>query len=104
MKLFTYGTLTGDHYTMGNATFLGKSTTVKEYHKGQNNWYPYLLEKSQLSTAIISGNLWEIPEEDFGEIDRYEGAPDLFDKKLIEVKNGDIVVQAYCYFIDPKEI
>jgi len=93
---------------MGNATFLGKSTTVKEYHKGQNTWYPFLLEKVgkdiTKETAIISGNLWEIPEEDFSEIDRYEGAPDLFDKKLIEVKNGKDIVQAYCYFIDPKEI
>lgn len=106
MKLFTYGTLTADHFTMGNAEFIDKVKTDDEYFKGQTDWYPFLLEGPEKFIDNIYGNLWEIPEEDFKEIDRYEGAPTLFYRKLIEVKSltNEDTFTAWCYFLNPKEL
>jgi len=105
MLLFTYGTLNEDRPTMKNAEMICPVETVEKYYKDQQSFYPYLLEKIEgfYHVENIKGTLWEVPEEDFEAIDKYEDAPELFYRTEIEVETENMKYSAWCYFINESE-
>ena len=109
MLLFTYGTLDHNHPTMVNAEMVCPVETVEKYYKGQQSFYPYLLEKCYDIAKVqqmknIEGTLWEIPKSDFIAIDKYEGSPELFYRTEIEVEMENLKYSAQCYFINESEV
>ncbi len=78
--LWVFGTLMSE---MGANHILGKNAKLKCVGYIDNfdmyvAGYPRLLENLTTGCKIL-GEVWEIPEENFAQINRYEGVPSLFD-------------------------
>lgn len=101
MKLFVYGTL-DKHPLMKNTDFLFECETVDKYIKIENSFFPSLKYSTEQKGEHQMGKLYEVPEKDIKNIDEYEGVPDLFYRKEINVEFENIVVLAWCYFITEK--
>ena len=104
MRLFIYGTLktnksrnfylSDKHYA--NAHFVKASRTAPKYRLVKS-WlldYPCLLDDSR--GIAVEGELWDVPEEKIPLIDAIEGHPNLFQRRLIELEDGE---EAQAYFI-----
>lgn len=90
-KVFAYGTLV-DKFPdkISPASFTGK------YKIDRSGWYPAL--KPSDITNTISGYILDLTDQEFSEIDSYEGYPDLYDRMLISVNTGNGSEEAWVYF------
>lgn len=99
-KLFVYGTLRTSERAndlLGeDAQLLRPAKTLPIYSLYQIDWYPGLVENGR--TAVV-GELWEINSSEWSRLDEYEGVPEDYIRKIIELSDGSHA-QAYI-FIGP---
>jgi len=99
--LFVYGSLKkgfDNHHLLSKyAKRLGKARTVKKFGMFEDSFgnYPYLIP---VPYAKIEGELYEITRKELmDKIDTFEGAPEYYERKRIEVKSHHGVQRAYVY-------
>ena len=104
--VFVYGTLKQNCKNkrhLGNSTFVGLAETQNNY--GLFNYfdaYPIAIEGYFSNT--IKGELYYCSHETINELDCFEGVPDLFYRKRINVIKDDYVFSAYMYFYNLNDI
>lgn len=54
--------------------------------------------------AAVKGSLWMVDENDLATLDRFEGYPWAYSRKLIKVDTPDGPVEAYVYLMDEEQI
>ncbi len=96
-KLFVYGTLRANERAnelLGKgASFIRRAKTLPSYSLYQIDWYPGLVEGG--STEVI-GELWEIESSEWPRLDEYEGVPEDYLRKTIELADG-CLTNAYIF-------
>ena len=99
--LFVYGSLKKgfDNHNLLNkyAKRLGKARTVKKFSMYEDSFgnYPYIVDEPY---SKIKGELYQITRAELMQkIDEFEGAPDYYIRKKIEVKSHHGVKRAYVY-------
>lgn len=106
--LFVYGSLKkgfDNHDLLGNsAKRLGKARTVKKFAMYEDSFgnYPYLVDEPH---SKIKGELYQITRAELMQkIDEFEGAPDYYIRKKIEVKSHHGVQRAFVYIREDAEV
>ena len=106
--LFVYGSLMKgfDNHSLLRkyAKRLGKAHTVKKFAMFEDSFgnYPYIVDTP---FAKIKGELYQITRAELMEkIDEFEGAPDYYVRKKIEVKSHHGVQRAFVYVKPDKEL
>lgn len=106
--LFVYGSLKkgfDNHNLLGNsAKRLGKAHTVKKFSMYEDSFgnYPYIVDEPY---AKIKGELYQITRAELMQkIDEFEGAPDYYTRKKIEVKSHHGVKRAFVYIRPESEV
>jgi len=106
--LFVYGSLKkgfDNHNLLGNsAKRLGKAHTVKKFSMYEDSFgnYPYIVDEPY---SKIKGELYQITRADLmKKIDEFEGAPDYYTRKKIEVKSHHGVKRAFVYIRQEVEV
>jgi len=99
--LFVYGSLKkgfDNHNLLAKyAKRLGKAHTVKKFAMFEDSFgnYPYLVDTP---LSKIKGELYQITRAELMQkIDEFEGAPDYYERKKIEVKSHHGVKRAFVY-------
>jgi len=99
--LFVYGSLKKgfDNHNLLNkyAKRLGKAHTVKKFSMFEDSFgnYPYIVD---VPHSKIKGELYQINRAELMQrIDEFEGAPDYYERKKIEVKSHHGVKRAFVY-------
>jgi len=116
MKLFTYGSLKRGFWLNGhleNATFLGEFKTTPDFTMVNLGSYPGVILQGD---TAITGEVWEITDQELEHLDMAEGYPDFYDRKVIDTSFGDAIlyflpgeylsrpkVEAGEWFLDIKE-
>ena len=95
--LLVYGTLKRDksnHRKLGLSEFIGEATTAQPYLilQDSNIHYPFLLD---IPVAPITGELYKVSDTTITEIDRFEGHPHFFERRLIKLIDRR---EAFTYF------
>jgi len=106
--LFVYGSLKkgfDNHNLLGNsAKRLGKARTVKKFSMYEDSFgnYPYIVDEPY---SKIKGEIYQITRADLMQkIDEFEGAPDYYIRKKIEVKSHHGVQRAFVYIREDAEV
>ena len=106
--LFVYGSLKkgfDNHNLLGNsAKRLGKARTVKKFSMYEDSFgnYPYIVDEPY---SKIQGELYQITRAELMQkIDEFEGAPDYYIRKKIEVKSHHGVQRAFVYIREEAEV
>ena len=89
--VFSYGSLTGMFPEYKKAELFGK------YDIDRSNMFPRLIDSTSLNS--VEGYLIRITKEDLEIVDRYEGYPDLYNRKKVLIyvqEEGNI--QAWVYY------
>lgn len=98
--VFVYGTLKRGgrlHDALRYANFLGVHSTDPVYAMyTTNDLYPYICD----GNSVVHGEVFEVDDENLRYLDRVEGYPDFYNRKLIETPWGD----AWVYYINVKFI
>lgn len=89
MKLFVYGTLkrifrdemNSPTAPMNNVKFIGEYDTQQRWTLADFGAYPAMIP----GNSGVRGEVWEVPDERIEQLDRYEGAPNLFYRGDVEV-------------------
>lgn len=97
-RIFIYGTLRRgreNHRVLlrAGATFERAARTAARYDLVDLGPYPALLREGPLA---ISGEVWVIDERATADLDRFEGAPELYVRAPIELDDGS-TVETYVY-------
>ena len=101
VNVFVYGTLKrgyGNNHCLGEeATYIGTAVTTVKYPM-LDGIYPYLLDKPN-EGHIIKGEMWQIPVKQLlSEVDRLEGYPTHYVRRVIEVATTGGAHKAVAYF------
>lgn len=94
--LFVYGTLkrgARNHGLLADQRFLGVATTAPKYRVFDLGPFPGLVRDNATGLSV-HGELFAVSECALGELDDFEGVPDLFTRERIEV-DGRADVWAY---------
>lgn len=108
--VFVYGSLKkgfSNHHIIEKAKFHGKVQTLKKYamFKEKNANYPYMLNISNNKYHHIIGELYMITDAKLLlEIDKFEDAPEYYERKVIDVIYKDKNIKAFAYFFTDKTI
>jgi len=100
-QVFVYGTLrrrSHNHRLLESSKFVGNAMTEKKYAMFASG-IPYVTER--LSEIEIVGEVYEVDAETLKRLDRLEGHPDSYERRMIKVvlENGRRI-NAYLYFYD----
>lgn len=97
--LFVYGTLMRGqpaHGLLAGQTFLGGAVTAPGHRLIDLGSYPGLIEVAGSDSAVY-GEVWEVDDARLAELDDYEGAPDLFARRPITIRDRAGPAEAYFY-------
>lgn len=103
MKLFTYGTLQrgfGNNRLLADATFLGSAVSCKPYvlfNAGFPYAVPYTENEGTHPLLPITGEVFEVTEQQLERCDGLEGHPRWYKRTRIKVKMEGGEVEAYIY-------
>jgi gamma-glutamylcyclotransferase (GGCT)/AIG2-like uncharacterized protein YtfP len=93
MKLFVYGTLRSDqpaHGLLRGAKLVARVRTEPQFTLvDMMAGYPAMLEGG---TTCIVGEIYELDEAALGELDRYEEAPELYERVARTIAGHDVWV------------
>lgn len=95
--LFVYGTLRRgrrNHRLIADQVFLGAAATAPRYRVLALGPYPGLVP-DDAAGVVVPGELWAVSDCCLAELDDFEGVPDLFDRRPVEVAGRDDMVFAY---------
>lgn len=105
--LFVYGTLKqgfkNHHHLPPKAMRIDKALTKEHFYlfPNANYDYPFLVEESiaGMEKAQILGEVYATTPENLSELDRFEGVPEPYIRKLIAVEllSSEIVVMTHAY-------
>ena len=101
--VFVYGTLKrghNNHHLLKGATYLGQYNTGIGYTKVVKG-LPFLFEDGGPG---CSGELYEVSTLTLNLLDRLEGHPDMYERKLINVSNDESTHTAWCYLMDKERV
>lgn len=93
--VFVYGTLLSgesNHDLLLNSRYLGEHKTEAEYTLFNYGPYPAVIIDGTIS---IHGEVYEVDEQTFKALDRLEGYPNFYDRKLITTPYGEAWM--YCH-------
>ena len=105
MKLFVYGTLkkvfrhemNSPTAPMRGVKLIGKYQTQERWTLADFGAYPGMIP----GNSGVVGEVWDIPDERVAQLDRYEGVPDLFSRRMVEVTPVDsedyVWVESYVF-------
>ena len=101
--IFVYGTLRkgmGNHHLLEGSGFLGMGETVVRYGMYVlPGGIPYVKRRSGMK-AVIVGEVYEVDEDTLRRIDRLEGHPDFYRRRLVPVMlNTEEKIRAWLYFL-----
>lgn len=101
LYLFSYGSMKkgfNNHYRLKNEKFIGQALSMQKYiiYPATSYHYPYALE--DISRWEIHGELYELRSIKIEELDYFEGVPDHYYRKEIEVICHDQVYKTFIYF------
>jgi gamma-glutamylaminecyclotransferase len=107
MYVFVYGSLKKGFYNeslLQKASYIGESITCEKYSLYKTNLdpYPFLLEENNNETTNITGEIYKIDENILKILDRLEGYPNFYDRKIIEVISENTSYSAIAYFLKNK--
>lgn len=94
MLLFCYGTLKSGHsnnHYVENGDLLGTFDTAPYYRLFDNGTFPMMIVDREHGYSV-SGEVWDIPDEDIDQIDIHEA---LYERLEIEIDGFDEPVCAY---------
>lgn len=97
--LFVYGTLKRGHAAhdlLAGQRFLGPAVTAPRYRLVDLGPYPGLVH-DEVSGLAVSGELWEVTDEQLNELDVFEGCPTLYRRDAVEIIGAGRPVEAYFY-------
>jgi gamma-glutamylaminecyclotransferase len=97
--LFVYGTLMRggcNHGALAGQRFLRGAMTRSKYLLLDLGAYPGLV-LAQNDGRAIHGELYEVERRLIADLDRIEGAPELYRLELVEIKDEDDRIYAYIY-------
>jgi gamma-glutamylcyclotransferase (GGCT)/AIG2-like uncharacterized protein YtfP len=92
VSLFTYGTLMSGQrgqQLLASSEFVETAATIAQYTLLDMGWYPALCEGG---TSRVIGEVFQVSLAQLKEIDEYEGCPGLYQRKAIELENGQSVL------------
>jgi len=87
--VFCYGTLKqghGNHRLLTNAKFLGEAKTPAKYTMYSTGGFPAVVPEGD---TVISGEIYEVTEEEFARLDMLEGYPSMYTRKQIKLQDSD---------------
>ncbi len=97
--VFCYGTLKSgyhNHRLLEDAKFIGKSRTTPDYKIYCNGRFPYMIEVE--GGVSVEGEVYEVDAEQLARLDRLEGHPRMYLRKLVNLVNEfEQPVEAYIY-------
>ena len=101
MLLFVYGTLKRgrrNHRLLTGQRFVGPAATVSGFRLFDLGRYPGLVRDADADAdaGAVRGELFDVSECCLGELDDFEGVPDLFTRERIELADGT-TAWAYLY-------
>jgi gamma-glutamylcyclotransferase (GGCT)/AIG2-like uncharacterized protein YtfP len=94
--LFVYGTLLrGEvhHQLMAGTTFRGAARTARQFALRDLGAYPAMIRNG---VTAVHGEVYETIEALLAELDRFEGAPDLFRREQVLLSDGTMA-ESYLY-------
>ena len=88
-KIFVYGTLLDDltRFRVLNRVVNGKDTFLSGYIVTSHPSIPYLVVKESRKEDKVAGKVFDITDEDFKQLDRYETY--FYVRKDVVLDNGD---------------
>jgi gamma-glutamylcyclotransferase (GGCT)/AIG2-like uncharacterized protein YtfP len=99
IQLFVYGTLKRgqrNNRLLAGQEFVSVARTVPGYRLYDCGAYPGLVADAA-SGGVVQGELWRVGEEALPDLDAYEGVPDLYARRNVEVEGIAGPVIAYFY-------
>lgn len=102
-KVFVYGTLKKggrlslEDYGEEHAKLLGNAVTRPQYTMWSLQHFPAVTFGGNTK---ISGEVWEVSDKVFAELDIIEGYPSFYDRKVIQTSLG----KAWMYFLDDYQV
>ncbi|MFA6192983.1 MAG: gamma-glutamylcyclotransferase family protein [Sulfurimonas sp.] len=99
--LFAYGSMKQgfkNHYRLENDNLIGEAVTLQKYnmYPAESFNYPYGIEGE--SKWQLHGELYELNTSDIEDIDIFEGTPDYYYRKEIEVICENKIYATFIYF------
>jgi gamma-glutamylcyclotransferase (GGCT)/AIG2-like uncharacterized protein YtfP len=96
--LFVYGTLKRGHmnnHFLASQTFLGEAETLPRYRLYGLGWHPGMVEDA--NGLAVKGELWSVDADSLAKMDEYEGHPNQFIRKLVEIRDCPGSVESYFF-------
>lgn len=100
--LFVYGTLKRgqpQNRLLEGEDFVGSVRTLPRYRLYANGQYPCLVEDEE-NGICVEGELWRVRESTLEKLDKYEGVPDLYERRAVAIQ--DCAEAAFAYFYQGK--
>jgi len=97
MLLFVYGTLKRgqrNHRLLADQRFVRNARTVRGYRVYDLGPHPAMV--ADANAGPVQGELFSVSETCMAELDDFEGVPDLFDRRRVELDDGT-TAWAYLY-------
>ena len=91
-RVFVYGTLKkggGNHRLLNGCKFVGEHITENEHTMVDFGPFPAILEGG---TTPITGEVYVINNSVAGDLDRLEGDPSMYQRKIIDTEYGKALV------------
>jgi len=108
--VFVYGTLKrdfGNHHLLNGSKFIGKALTKEKYALYVSG-IPFVIENEPVSQ--IAGEVYKVDEKTLVRLDRLEGHPGWYCRKIVDVsvdgRDGDAAerkMKAWIYFFPIRE-
>ncbi len=97
--VFVYGTLKRgqrNHSLLQDQEFLGQARTLPRYRLYDCGRNPALVHDPVGGVAVL-GEVWKVSDEVLRQMDAYEGAPELYSRRVILLEGLDKSVAAYFF-------
>jgi len=93
-KVFVYGTLKSGNKVRGlhmfpGAEFIGDATTDQKFHMLDLGSFPGVrISNKQQPSLSIAGQVFDVSDETFAQLDAIEGYPVFYDRKQVNTSKG----------------
>jgi len=109
LYLFVYGSLKKHFYNgdyLIGSSFIGESETINKYNmvKTSTEPFPFLRENKKEGLNTIRGELYLISLDILKKIDKLEGYPTLYNRKIIEVLANGTFYKSITYFLKDESV
>jgi gamma-glutamylcyclotransferase (GGCT)/AIG2-like uncharacterized protein YtfP len=101
IKVFVYGTLRkgqGNNYLLKEADFIGEAKTKDKYAMYASG-IPYVVEDKPVSR--ITGEIFSVNQEELMRLDRLEGHPQWYRRRVIPVTTEDGAIHHSWIYFNP---